>query len=179
MLESLLQTIQSRQKAFWNRRETDPLKKRTAYLLFPLISLAAGGLTGLLIRNSVQQVYPTLIKPWLTPPAWVFPVVWTVLFALMGIGMAMVVLEGHRESGPAVFLWALQLILNVSWSLLFFNGGKYLTALACLAVLWLVILAMIREFSQFSRTAARMQVPYLVWTAFAGYLNLGIWMLNA
>ena len=143
-----------------------------------VISLGVGGLSALLTRNSME-LYGSLNQPPLSPPGWVFPVVWTVLFALMGIGMAMVVLEGNRESGPAVFLWALQLILNVSWSLLFFNGGKYLTALACLAVLWLVILAMIREFSQFSRTAARMQVPYLLWTAFAGYLNLGIWMLNA
>ena len=140
MIESLLQTIQSRQKAFWNRRETDHLKKRTAYLLFPLISLAAGGLTGLLIRNSVQQVYPTLIKPWLTPPAWVFPVVWTILYVLMGVAAARVFLTGEEGRRYALGLYLVQLAVNFFWSFFFFQEQAFLVAFFWLLLLLLLVL---------------------------------------
>lgn len=152
--------------------------KRWYYVLFPAICLAAGGVVGFLIKDSVAAVFPMLKKPPLTPPGVVFPIVWTILYVLMGLGMARVAAVGGSRSRKALRIWIVQLILNVSWSLLFFNGGLYLTAFACLAALWFAIVRMILAFHAISPSAARWQVPYLVWVSFAGYLNLGVWVLN-
>lgn len=133
--------------------------KRWGFLFFPAVSLGVGTLAGFLTRNSLNTVYPMLEKSPLTPPGWVFPLVWTVLYLLMG-------------------LWGVQLGLNFCWSLLFFNGGLYFSALLCLVVLWVMILAMAGAFGAISRTAGLLQIPYLLWVAFAGYLNTAVWVLN-
>lgn len=133
--------------------------KRWGFLFFPAVSLGVGTLAGFLTRNSLNTVYPMLEKSPLTPPGWVFPLVWTVLYLLMG-------------------LWGVQLGLNFCWSLLFFNGGLYFSALLCLVVLWVMILAMAGAFGAISRTAGLLQIPYLLWVAFAGYLNAAVWVLN-
>ena len=152
--------------------------KKWGFLLFPIVALAVGGLAGFLSRTGLETVYPTLEKSALTPPGAVFPVVWSVLYILMGIGLALVVYKGGANVPQAAVLWALQLALNFSWSLLFFAGGYYLAALLCLVVLWVAILAMIAAFAVTSRPAAWLQIPYLLWVTFAGYLNGAIWMLN-
>ena len=147
-------------------------------ILFPVIALGVGALAGFLTRQSLATVYPSLEKSILTPPGWVFPVVWTLLYLLMGIGMGLVFAKGGPELTKAGAFWGVQLALNFSWSLLFFNSGNYLAALLCLIVLWLMILAMTGAFRKISRLAARLQIPYLVWVAFAGYLNAAVWVLN-
>ena len=103
---------------------------------------------------------------------------WTVLYLLMGLGTALVVRKGGPGTGRSVFFWAAQLGLNFAWSLLFFNSANYLGALVCLAALWLMILAMTISFAAKSRLAAWLQVPYLAWVGFAGYLNAAVWLLN-
>ncbi len=152
--------------------------KKWGFLLFPIVALAVGGLAGFLARTGLETVYPTLEKSALTPPGAVFPVVWSVLYILMGIGLALVVNKGGPEVTQAVVLWALQLALNFSWSLLFFGGGYYFAALLCLVLLWLAILAMMAAFAATSRAAAWLQLPYLLWVTFAGYLNYAVWALN-
>ena len=152
--------------------------KKWGFLLFPILALAVGGLAGFLSRKGLETVYPLLEKSPLTPPGAVFPVVWSVLYILMGIGLALVVYKGGENVPQAAVLWALQLALNFSWSLLFFGGGYYLAALLCLVVLWVAILAMIAAFAATSRPAAWLQIPYLLWVTFAGYLIGAIWMLN-
>lgn len=152
--------------------------KKWGFLVFPILALGVGALAGVLSRKGVETVYPLLQKSPLTPPGAVFPVVWTVLYLLMGIGLALVVDKGGANVSQAVVLWALQLALNFSWSLLFFAGGYYLASLLCLAILWVAILAMIAAFAVVSRPAAWLQIPYLLWVTFAGYLNWAVWTLN-
>lgn len=152
--------------------------KKWGFLVFPILALGVGALAGVLSRKGLETVYPLLQKSPLTPPGAVFPVVWTVLYLLMGIGLALVVDKGGTDVPQAAVLWALQLALNFSWSLLFFAGGYYFAALLCLVILWVAILAMIAAFAVVSRPAAWLQIPYLVWVTFAGYLNFAVWNLN-
>lgn len=152
--------------------------KKFGFILFPAISLGVGALAGFLTKDSLANVYPLLEKSSLTPPGWVFPIVWTVLYLLMGIGMALVEARGGPERSRALSLFGIQLALNFGWSLLFFNSGAYLSALVCLIVLWVMILAMAGSFASVSRPAAWLQIPYLLWVAFAGYLNAAVWVLN-
>lgn len=152
--------------------------KKFGFILFPAISLGVGALAGFLTKDSLANVYPLLEKPSLTPPGWVFPIVWMVLYLLMGIGMALVEARGGPERSRALSLFGIQLALNFGWSLLFFNSGAYLSALLCLIVLWVMILAMAGSFASVSRPAAWLQIPYLLWVAFAGYLNAAVWVLN-
>ena len=152
--------------------------KKRGFLVFPILALAVGGLAGYLSRTGLETVYPQLEKSPLTPPGAVFPIVWVVLYILMGVGRALVVYRGGPGVKQAALLWGLQLALNFSWSLLFFAGGYYLAALFCLVVLWLAILAMTAAFAVVSRPAAWLQIPYLLWVAFAGYLNGAVWLLN-
>lgn len=152
--------------------------KRYEKWIFPIISLAAGALGGFLGKQGMQEVYPMLQKPALTPPAIVFPIVWFVLYVLMGIGMARVWQTQAPGREQALAIWAVQLAVNVFWTVLFFAWQKYLAALWLLVLLWLLILGMILLFRPLDRAAAWMQIPYLLWVSFAAYLNWGIWMLN-
>ena len=152
--------------------------KKFGFILFPAISLGVGALAGFLTKDSLANVYPLLEKSSLTPPGWVFPIAWTVLYLLMGIGMALVEARGGPERSRALTLFGIQLALNFVWSLLFFNSGAYLSALLCLIVLWVMILAMAGSFASVSRLAAWLQIPYLLWVAFAGCLNAAVWVLN-
>ena len=97
--------------------------KKLGYILFPLCTLGVGALAGYLSEPGLTQVYPLLEKSPLTPPGYVFPLVWAVLYLLMGLGLARVVQRGGPGSGLAAFFWVLQLALNFSWSLLFFGDG--------------------------------------------------------
>jgi benzodiazapine receptor len=124
--------------------------------------------------------YAALTKPALTPPDWVFPLTWTVLYAMIGVAGWLLwrtrdrIATGH----VAVAAWCLQLALNAAWSWLFF--GLHLTgvALAELTVLWAAILATVLLSRRQAPLAGWLLVPYLIWVAFAGWLNLGIWRLN-
>lgn len=152
--------------------------KRYGWLFFSLVSLAAGGLAGFLSREGMRQAYPLWEKPALTPPAIVFPIVWTVLYVLMGIGMARVWQVGGVGRQRALAIWVLQLLVNMSWSIIFFRMQQIFAALICLGVLWVLIVVMIVVFDRLDRLAAVLQIPYLLWVSFAAYLNYAIWMLN-
>ena len=152
--------------------------KKWTYLWLPLLALSVGFLASALTREGMETIYSTWVKPALTPPEIVFPIVWSVLYVLMGIGLAMVLRKGGESARPAVILWIVQLVLNFLWTILFFGLGKPLVAFFCLVLLWLVILAMIRAFRRISPLAAVLQLPCLLWVTFAGYLNLAIFYLN-
>ncbi|MGI6030635.1 MAG: TspO/MBR family protein [Eubacteriales bacterium] len=153
--------------------------KKWPYWVFPLIALGVGALAGFLIRDSMQEVYPMLEKSALTPPAMVFPIVWTILYVLMGWGMAMVYTAQGDNGGKALWIWGAQLAVNFLWSLLFFNQQQFLWALVLLLGLWLLILWMMVEFHRIKPIAAWLQLPYLLWVSFAAYLNYAVWVLNA
>jgi len=143
-----------------------------------LVPLAVGGLSAFLTRNSMQN-FEDINKPPLSPPGWLFPVVWTVLFILMGIASYLVATSGQPyKSRTAFWVYGIQLIFNFFWSLIFFNMESYLFAFVWLVVLWLLILLNIKLFYNISKPAGLLLVPYLLWVTFAGYLNLGIAILN-
>lgn len=158
------------------RGRRERMKRVVRYLFFPAASLAVGGLAAWLSAEGIKA-YQNAVKPPLAPPDAVFPIVWTILYLLMGVGMAMVV---GREGGggTALLLWALQLAANFVWTLIFFRQQDYLLALIWLVFLWALILAMTIAFRRADPLAALLQVPYLLWVAFAGYLNYMVWVLN-
>ena len=152
--------------------------KKRGFLFFTLLALSVGTLSGYFARTGLETVYPLLEKSPLTPPGALFPVVWTVLYLLMGIGLALVLRRVGTEHRTAFVLWCVQLALNAAWSLLFFGAGAYLGALICLCLLWVSIFLMMMVFDSASPAAAWLQVPYFLLVSYAGYLNLVIWRLN-
>ena len=153
--------------------------KKTRYILWILIVEAVGLLSGLLSRNGTQMYSEMIAKPPLSPPAVLFPVVWTVLYALMGIGAARIASkpEGAGRSS-ALNVFVIQLIVNSFWSLIFFNAGAYGFAFFWLLLLWVLIAAMILLFYRLDKLSALLQSPYLLWVTFAAYLNYAVWQLN-
>lgn len=149
-------------------------KRLLVYLAIPL---GVGALAGILTKDSMMQ-FSLLNKPPLSPPGWLFPVVWTVLFLLMGYASYLVSRSDSVQKRPALILYAIQLIVNFFWSIFFFNFEWYLFSFFWLVLLWVLILLTIRAFRRISPTAAILLIPYLLWVTFAGYLNLAIWLLN-
>lgn len=141
-----------------------------------LIPLAVGGLSALLTKNGMEA-FNAANKPPLTPPNWLFPVVWSILFVLMGIA-SYLVYTADAPSRTALSVYALQLVFNFFWSIFFFNMQWYLFALVWLVVLWFLILLTTLLFRKSSKAASYLMIPYLLWVAFAGYLNLGVYLLN-
>lgn len=149
------------------------------YLFGILLTEAVGGLAGLLTREATEIYNSTIVKPALSPPAIVFPIVWAILYALMGIGAArvwMAPLSPARTRSLRLFL--LQLGFNFFWSIIFFNFQAFGFAFFWLAALWILIVRMTLSFYEVDRLAAWLQVPYLLWVLFAAYLNFGVWKLN-
>lgn len=140
------------------------------------IPLAVGGLSAWITKDGMKA-FETVNQPPLTPPMWLFPVVWSILFVLMGIASYLVVMQ-KGEDTKALTLYTVQLIFNFFWSIWFFNLGWYLFAFLWLVALWILIIATTVAFYRISKPAAWLMLPYLVWVAFAGYLNLGVWWLN-
>lgn len=150
-------------------------------LIFLAIPLGVGIILSLAV-NSDFALYQTLRQPAFAPPQFVFPIVWTILYILMGVSSYMVYSRrtdaNEIDVGAALMLYALSLVLNIAWVILFFKYQKILASVAIIAVLVIVICAMIYAFSKVSRLAAALQIPYLVWTIFASFLNLTIYFLN-
>ena len=153
--------------------------KIKTYLLWILLAEAVGGLAGWLIREDVKIYTDSIAQPPLSPPPLVFPVAWTILYALMGIGAARLALASDSpQRSRALAVFGLQLGMNFLWSILFFKFQLFGLALVWLIALWGAILWMASTFAKVDKAAGRLQIPYLVWVAFAGYLNLGVWILN-
>ena len=140
------------------------------------IPLAAGGLSALLTRGSMES-FEALNKPPLSPPGWLFPVVWTVLFVLMGIASYLAAVSGGPNR-TALAVYGVQLLFNFVWPLLFFRLAQYLPAFIWLVILWVLILVTAVLFYRISKPAGYLMLLYLAWVAFAGYLNLAIFLLN-
>lgn len=147
-------------------------------LLFLAIPLAVGGLATLL--SGGMDSYQVMNQPPLSPPGWIFPVVWTVLYLLMGyasyrIAESDVPKEDRRK---ALVFYGIQLFLNFLWPIVFFGLQWYFAAFGLLLVLWVFIYLTMHYFEQIDETAENLLIPYLLWVTFAGYLNLGVALLN-
>ena len=154
-------------------------KRFWTYAFWILITEAVGGLSGWLTREGMELYKTQVIKPPLSPPPIVFPIAWGILYALMGVGMARVVLSARSdERSDAIQVYLLQLAVNFTWSIFFFNLRTYGGALIVLLVLLALIVWMILRFRRVEKPAACLQIPYVLWVAFAAYLNAGVWILN-
>ncbi len=149
------------------------------YLFWILSAEAVGGLVSWLTREGMELYKTQVVKPAISPPPIVFPIVWGLLYALMGIGMARVVLSARSEErSDAIQVYLLQLAVNFAWSIIFFQLRSYGGALIVLLLLLALIVWMILRFRRVDRPAALLQIPYVLWVAFAAWLNYGVWRLN-
>ena len=152
-------------------------KKWLPYILFLLITLAVGGLSAIFVMKGMPA-YEELAKPPLTPPSILFPIAWSILYVLMGLGAARVWIASPRDRRNAITIYGVQLIINFLWSLWFFTLQLRLFAFFWLLLMIAAIILMIRAFYKLDRPAAWLQIPYLLWSVFAAYLNFGVWLLN-
>jgi tryptophan-rich sensory protein len=142
------------------------------------IPLLIGGLSALLTGG--MDGFKILNKPPLSPPGWIFPVVWTVLYLAMGLASYLV----YKSAAPqykknnALLFYGLQLFFNFFWSIIFFRWEMYLFAFVWLMVMWILIIITTVKFWDINKIAGYLMVPYLLWVTFAAYLNLGIYILN-
>lgn len=160
----------------WSKVKTN----LTVYAVAIAIPMAVGILSALLTKDSMG-VYSELNSPPLSPPAAVFPIVWSILFLLMGLSSGMVYVRRERNAGStkkALGFYAVSLAINFSWSIIFFNLQAAFLALLVLLALIYFIIRTILEYRKVYPIAAYLQIPYLIWVIFAGYLNGGIWLLN-
>ncbi|QUG40326.1 tryptophan-rich sensory protein [Psychrobacillus sp. INOP01] len=153
-------------------------KKLALSILIPVIG---GSVTGWIANKNAQEKYKKLKQPSFSPPGAVFPVVWTALYATMGIAKYRVDLKTknkRKDSSPAVPLYDLQLGLNFLWSFLFFRWGLRGTALVEISLMLACIALTAYEFQQVDKTAGALMIPYVGWVAFALGLNYAVWKLN-
>lgn len=150
--------------------------RSAAIILFPLL---VGALSGFLTRNNTV-LYQVLIKPPFAPPSFLFPIVWSILYLLMGVASLLVLRHGLHKTHikDAMNYFWIQLALNFFWPIVFFNLRALLFAFLVLLAMWLFIGICCAKFYRISHAAGWLMVPLLLWTTFAGYLNLAIWILN-
>jgi len=143
------------------------------------IPLAVGGLSAVLTRDGMKA-FSQLEQPPLSPPSWLFPVAWTILYLLMGYAAYRVQTSGEQPPviRRATALYAAQLVLNFIWPLVFFGLEYRLTAFLILVALWILVYLTMRLFAAIDETAGDLLIPYILWLTFAGYLNLGVFLLN-
>lgn len=148
-------------------------------LLHIALPLAVGALSALFTKGDMTK-YTGLNQPPLSPPGFLFPLVWTALYTLMGASTYLInqSFASAPQKDAAYRAYGLQLFLNFIWPLVFFKAGAFLAAFLCLLLLIAAILKMLRLFYPISPTAAKLQIPYLLWCLFAAYLNLGVYLLN-
>lgn len=155
--------------------------KAKPYIVSIFLALAVGGFSALLTGGGTG-LYAKIITPPLSPPSVLFPIVWTVLFILMGISAAIIYTDNSAsppQKRSALYTYALSLIANFFWSIIFFNLRAFGFAFFWLLLLLFLIIRTITKYYKISPLAAKLQIPYLLWVAFAGYLTFSIWRLNA
>ena len=149
------------------------------FLISIAIPLVVGGISAFITRGDMD-LYSRINQPPLSPPTWLFPLVWTILYTFMGISLYLVGSSNasHSDKRRAYIFFGIQLFLNFIWSPIFFVGEQYLLAFIVLVLMWIFTLGMILSFYKISKPAGLLQIPYLLWLTFAGYLNFAIYLLN-
>lgn len=154
--------------------------KTKTYLWCIILTLAVGALSALFTMGNMD-IYDDIVKPPIAPAGYIFPIVWTILYTLMGISVANIIIKG-REKGTnilgAVGIYIIQLAVNFFWSIIFFNFRAFLFSFAWLLLLWFLIINMIFKFYRISSLSAYINIPYFLWVTFAAYLNFMIYILN-
>lgn len=158
------------------------MSKSLKIVIAVIICLAIGYGSGIATQSSITTWYPTLNKPFFNPPNWLFAPVWTILYVMMGVSAGLV--WSKMEVIPllvkkALWVFAIQLILNALWSFLFFGMCNPFLAFIEILLLWLMILETIKLFKPIDPLASKLLIPYLLWVSFATLLNGAIWWLNS
>jgi len=149
-------------------------------ILSIIICQMVGVIGSIFTAGSVTSWYPTLVKPSFSPPGFYIGLIWIVLFTLMGISLFLICREtpSNPAARIALYFFAVQLIVNVLWSVAFFGMRSPISGLVVIAFLWVLILITSIKFLPINRTAAFLLIPYIVWVSIAAYLNFSIWRLN-
>ena len=156
------------------------MKKNYKLLILCIVSpLAVGSSAGFITKDSMET-FNMLNKPSLSPPGIVFPIVWSILYILMGIASYLVITtgSGNNKVKEALVYYGLQLLFNFLWSIWFFSFGWYLFAFIWLLLLWVLIFNTMASFYDINKTSAYLLIPYLLWVTFAGYLNFAVYLMN-
>ena len=155
------------------------MKKWKSLAICLAIPLAVGGLSAWLSGGGMQT-FSQLNQPPLSPPGWLFPIVWTILYLVMGFASWLVLTSGkpHMQIKGALRIYGLQLAVNFFWSIIFFSLRRYLFAFFWLLLLWVLIIATMVRFYRIRQLAGELLLAYFLWVTFAGYLNFAIYLLN-
>lgn len=143
------------------------------------IPILVGVISGLLTKNGVEYFSQNAVKPFFTPPDWLFPIAWTVLYILMGIASYLVDvgdISSFRSKG--LLLFYIQLAFNFTWSFIFFNAQAYFTSLVWIIAMLGLIIATTVNFYKVNKISAYLMMPYIIWVCFATVLNFGVYLLN-
>ena len=143
------------------------------------IPLAVGGFSAFLTRDGMNY-FKIVSKPPLSPPTWVFPVMWTILYLMLGAASYLIWVSGasNARRDRALTVYGLGLAVNFLWPIVFFTMRFYLTAFVLLLLLWILAVVTALLFSCIEEKAGKLLIPYIVWLSFAAYLNVGVWLLN-
>ncbi len=152
------------------------IRNKSALIISILIPLTVGTMSALFSGN--MSSYSILNKPAFSPPGFIFPVVWTILYILMGASSYIVYFSNSSNKSKALLLYCIQLFFNFCWSIIFFGLDLFLFAFIWLIALIFIIIIMIRQFLIVNPLSAYLQIPYLIWCIFAAYLNFSIFLLN-
>lgn len=152
------------------------IRDKSALIISILIPLAVGTMSALFSGN--MSSYSILTQPAFSPPGFIFPVVWTILYILMGASSYIVYFSNSSNKSKALLLYCIQLFFNFCWSIIFFGLDLFLFAFIWLIALIFIIIIMIRQFLIVNPLSAYLQIPYLIWCIFAAYLNFSIFLLN-
>lgn len=138
------------------------------------------GVIGALFVNPSLPWYDSLQKPSFAPPNWLFAPIWVTLFTLMGISLYLVWNKGLKTKGvkPALFVFGVQLVINISWNYFFFGLQSPFYGLVVIIVMWVAIVLTILAFSRVSKKAGLLLLPYLIWVSIAAAANYYLWILN-
>jgi len=155
-------------------------KNIVKFILSIIVCQIAGLIGSIFTMPSIPTWYATLQKPSFNPPNWVFAPVWTILFILMGISLYLILKKGLKDKKVKVGLlvFSFQLILNITWSFVFFSLHNLFYAFLEIIILWFTILITIYQFWKIDKKAFYLLIPYILWVTFAAILNFSIWRLN-
>ena len=145
-------------------------------IIFIIVTFIVGGFFGFIINSS--SFYNSLEKPPLSPPGIVFPIVWSILYTIMGISLYIISESKIFDKGQSYLIYTIQLVVNSLWTLLFFGFGLKFISFLWIILLIILVVIMIKNFYKINKTAGLLQIPYLLWLFFAAYLNLAIFILN-
>ena len=154
-------------------------QKRKVFTFWVVLCELVGIISGFLSRDGIREYSQNILKPAFTPPSWLFPLIWTILFALMGFSAAHVYLSpSTKERSKGLNLFVVQLVVNFFWPLFFFNLQAFGFSFFWLILLWIFVVLTVTKFKKIDKRVAWLLVPYLLWLTFAAVLNGAVWLMN-